>query len=184
MNNKFNIDSLVGLAGIAAGLIGVGYALGTRSKMARISEKLDRSIEELASDIPVDIPQDMVERAVEKSVAFEVKQCVSKGMDAVTSDIKRDIHKQVSDAVEKEYSNIKETVLDELVNEASKIDAKRVRHDIESAAKKIALEKFDDNLDDLLEKFNENLDNTSRIYKSIANTITKPNGQEMVFRLG
>ena len=183
MNNKFNIDGLIGIAGFAAGLIGIGYALGTRSKMAKISEKLDRSIDELASDIPVDIPQDMIERAVEKSVAYEVKQCVSKGMDAVSADIKRDIHKQVKDAVEGEYSNIKETVLDELVNEAAKIDVTRVRRDVEAAAKKMALEKFDANLEDVLEKFNDNLDNTSRIYKSIANTMIKSNDREMVFRL-
>lgn len=183
MNNKFNFDGVVGLVGIVTGLVGIGYALGTHSKMAKISENLDRSIEELASNNPVDIPQDMIERAVERAVAYEVKQTVSKTTDAIALDIKRDIHKQVSDVVEKEYSNIEGTVLDELVEAASKIDVKRVRNDVEKAAKERALEKFDDNLDDILEKFNENLDSTSKIYKSIANTMTKSNDREMVFRL-
>lgn len=182
--NKF--DGIVGLLGITAGLVGVGYALGTHSKMAKISENLDRSIEDLASRTPVDIPNDMIERAVEKAVAYEVKQAVNKTTDHIIVDVKRDIHKQVSDAVESEYSNIKDVVLKELTEEAAKIDVKRVRADVEKAAKEQALEKFDDNLDDILENFNDQLKNTSKIYTSIADTMTKYKSNEggTVLRIG
>lgn len=178
-------DNFVGLLGVTFGLIGIGYAMGTHSKMAKISEKLDRSIEDLASDVPIDIPNDMIERAVEKAVAAEAKQAVSKATDAAIVAVKRDIHKQVTDAVESEYSNIKETVLEELVTEASKIDAKRVRADVERAAKEIALEKFEDNLDDILQKHNDELENVTKIYKAIADTVapTKSNDNEVVLRL-
>lgn len=184
MNNK--IDGIVGLLGIGVGLVGIGYALGTRSKMARISDNLERSIDELAGKTPVDIPNDMIERAVEKNVAYEVKQAVGKATDGIMLEIKRDIHKQVGDAVESEYTNIKETVLEELVNEAAKIDARRVRSDVEKAAKEHALEKFDDNLDDILENFNDQLKSTSKIYTSIADTMTgyKSNNRETVLRIG
>lgn len=186
MNNKFNSDALVGLIGVAAGLIGIGYAMGTHSKMAKISENLDRSIEELASNTPVDIPNDMIERAVEKAVAYEVKQAVAKAKDVVIVDVKRDIHKQVSDAVESEYRDMKDLVLEELTNEAAKIDVKRVRADVERAAKEHALEKFDDNLDDILKGFSEQLNNTSKIYSSIADTMTgyKSANRETVLRIG
>ena len=178
-------DSFVGLLGVTFGLVGIGYALGTHSKMAKISEKLDRSIEDLASDMSIDIPNDMIERAVERAVANEAKQAVGKATDAVIVAVKRDIHKQVTDAVESEYSNIKDTVLEELVTEASKIDAKRVRADVERAAKEIALEKFDDNLDDILQKHNDELANVTKIYKAIADTVapTKANDNEVVLRL-
>ena len=184
MNNKY--DGFVVLLGVAAGLVGVGYAFGTHSKMAQISKNLDRSIEDLASKTPVDIPDNMIERAVEKAVAYEVKQAVSKTTDRIIVDVKHDIHKQVSDAVEEEYSNIKGRVLEELSHEASKIDAKRVRADVERAAKERALEKFDDNLDDILENFNDQLKSTSRIYTSIADTMTgyKSNNRETVLRIG
>ncbi len=183
--NKY--DNLVGVLGIAAGLIGIGFAWGTHTKMAKISEKLDRSIEDLAGEVPVDIPNDMIERAVEKAVAYEVKQAVAKATDVVSLEIKRDIRKQVSDAVESEYNNIKASVLEELVNEAAKIDAKRVRADVEKAAKAHALEKFDDNLDDILGGFNDQLQNTSRIYNSIADTMRNQYGnssKETVLRIG
>lgn len=182
--NKY--DGVVGVVGIAAGLIGIGFAWGTHTKMAKISEKLDRSIEELAGEIPVDIPNDMVERAVEKAVAYEVKQTVAKTTDKILVDVKQDMHKQISDAVESEYSNIKDAVLEELVNAASKIDVKRVRADVEKAAKEMALEKFDDNLDTILKDFNKQLQTTSTIYTSIADTMTgyRPNNRETVLRIG
>lgn len=169
--NKF--DNMVGLFGAAIGLLGIGYAVGTHSKMSKISEKLDISIEDLANKTPVDIPDSMIERATEKAVALEVKNAVSKATDVVLKEVKRDIHKQVSDAVESEYSDIKESVLEEVTNEVAKIDVKRVRADVEKAAKEAVIEKLDDNMDDILENFNDQLKNTSRIYNSIADSMTK-----------
>lgn len=178
-------DNFVGALGLVFGLVGIGYAMGTHSKMAKISEKLERSIDDLAGNTPIDIPSGMIERAVEKAVALEAKQAVSKATDVAIVAVRRDIHKQVTDAVESEYSNIKNTVLDELVAEASKIDAKRVRADVERAAKEIALEKFDDNLDDILQKKNEELENVIKIYKAVANAVapTRSNDNEVVLRL-
>lgn len=191
--NKF--DNVVGVVGAAVGLIGVGYALATHSKMAKISENLDRSIEELASSTPVDIPNDMIERAVEKAVAYEVKQAVSKTTDRVIADVKKDIHKQVSDAVESEYSNIKDTVLEELTAEAAKIDVKRVRADVERAAKEHALNKFDDKLDDIVDDFKEkceeylddckdNLGVINKVYKTFADAMTPNNSKGTVLHIG
>lgn len=177
---------VVGLAGATLGLIGIGYGIGMRSKMAKISDKLDCSIEELASKTPIDIPNDIIERAVERAVALEAKNAVGKATDTAVVAIKRDIHKQISDAVEEEYSNIKETVLEELVTEAAKIDAKRVRADIEKAAKERAMEKFDDNLDAILEKHNSELENVTKIYKAIADVVAPSksnNDNEMVLRI-
>ena len=182
--NKY--DGLVGLFGAAFGLLGLGYAMGTHSKMAKISEKLDKSIDELANNTTVDIPDSMIECAVEKAVAAEVKTAVGKATDAAVLDVKREIRKQVGDAVESEYSNIKDTVLEEITKEAAKIDAKRVRADVEKAAKEHALEKFDDNLDGILENFNDQLKNTSKIYTSIADSMTKCKSTEggTVLRIG
>ena len=183
MNNK--IDGIVGIVGIGLGLVGIGYALGTHSKMAKISDNLERSIDDLASQVPVDIPNDMIERAVDKAVAYEVKQAVCKVTDKVKHDVEYDMHKQVSDAIEQEYSNVKDVVLNELIDEAAKIDAKR--YDVEKAAKEKAIEKFDDNLDEILENFNDQLKNTSKIYTSIAESMTnkyKANDGGTVLRIG
>ena len=171
-------DNMVGMFGVAVGLVGIGYALGMRSKMARISDKLDIAIEDLANKTPVNIPDSMIERAAEKAVAIEVKTAVSKVTDAALKDVKRDIHKQVSDAVESEYSNIKDTVLEEITKEAAKIDVKRVQDDAVKGAKELVFEKIDTKTDDILENFNRQLENTSRIYNSIADSMTKYKSSE------
>ena len=183
-----NKDNFVGMIGMVVGLIGIGYAMGTHSKMAKISEKLDKSIEELADNTTIDIPVEMIERAVEKAVAREAKQAVEKATDTAVSAIKRDIHKQITSTVESEYSDIKETVLEELTEAASKIDVKRVRADVEKAARERAIQKFDDNLDDILEGHKREFENVTRIYRTIADAMApsqnQNNGREMVLRLG
>lgn len=169
----------------AAGLVGVGYGLCAHTKLAMVSNRLDKSIEDLADGTDIDIPEELVNKAVEKAVQAEAKRAVERATNETISAMKKDIHAEVQREVNKEYDSIKDSVLKEITVSASKIDAFKVRRDVEEAAKKAALDKFDDNLDDILEKFNENLDNTSRIYSSIRETLTKGSnsGKEFVVRL-
>ena len=181
--SKFN--SFVSWGVGVAGLIGIGYAIGTHTKMAKISDMLDRSIDDLARSTTVDIPEELVKRGVERAVDMAANRAVERATNEVVREVKIDIRKQVSAAVEQEYSKIKDTVLKEITDSASKIDVARVRTDVESKAERAALEKFDGELDGILKKFNDNLENTSKIYKSIANSISKNNdGKEFVFKVG
>lgn len=181
--NKSNeiINILIGLAG----LVGIGYAIGTHTKLARVSERLDRSIDEIADNMEFDIPEELISKSIDKAVQTEAKRAVEKATNEVISELKRDIRSEVHNEVNKEYDNIKTEVLKEITASASKIDVTRVRRDVEESAKKVALEKFDDNLDDILEKFNDNLTNTSKIYSSIRDAITKDSDsrKEFVVRL-
>lgn len=183
MNNS-TFDMIIGVSLSMVGLVGVGYAIGTKSKMNKICEKLDTSIDNLASDININIPDAMIDKAVKKAIKNKTEEAVDYAVSEVTKDFKNDIHTRVSTAVESEYLNIKDKVLDEITNRVADIDEKRLRNDVYSAAKAKAIEKFDDNLDDILEKFNNDLENVSKIYKSIANTFTKNDGKEMTFRIG
>ena len=181
MNKNDIINVLFGIAG----LVGIGYAIGTHTKMAKISERLDKGIDELANNMEFDIPEELVSKAVDKAVKIEAREAVDKAMNDVVSELKRDIRSDVQKAVDKEYDNIKDSVLKEITVSASKIDVSRVRREVEEAAKKAALDKFDDNLDNILETFNDNLSNTSKIYSSIREAIAKDSnsGKEFVVRL-
>lgn len=181
MNKNDMISILFG----AVGLIGIGYAIGTHSKMARVSDKLNKSIDDIANGTEVDISEEIINRAVDKAVDSEAKRAVEQVTKETIINFKNDIHSQVHSAVVAEYDRIKDSVLSEISAEAAKIDISRVRRDVERMAKEAALKKFDDNLDDILEKFNNNLDNTSRIYSSIREAITKTpdSGKEFVVRL-
>ena len=178
-------NDIINVLFAAAGLLGVGYAICAHTKLAKISDRLDKSIDDLASDTEIDIPEELVNKAVEKAVQDEAARAVKRATDETILALKRDIHSEVQKAVDKEYDTIKDSVLREATASAAKIDAVRVRRDVESAAKKAVLEKFDDNLDDILEKFNENLDNTAKIYSSIRETLTQTSksGKEYVIRV-
>lgn len=168
-----------------AGLIGIGYAISTQSQLVKVSKRLDKSIDEIASDMEIDIPEKMVNEAVKKAVETEARKTVERVADDAARAMRADIRTKVNAAIEAEYESIKENVLKEATTSAAKIDCLRVRRDVEEAAKKEALKKFDDNLDDILEKFNNDLNNTSRIYNSIRETIANTGsiGKEFVVRL-
>lgn len=168
-----------------AGLVGIGYAIGTHTKLAKVSERLDRSINDIADNMEFDIPEELISKAVDEAVNTEARKAVNRATNETISELKRDARSEVQCAIDKEYDNLKDTVLKEITVQASKIDVSRVRRSVEEAAEQAALDKFDDNLDDILEKFNDNLTNTSKIYSSIRDAITKDSDsrKEFVVRL-
>ena len=174
--SKFDYDALIGLAGFAVGMIGIGYAIGSNSKVAKIAEKLDKSVDELASDIPIEIDGAVVNRAIEKAVTREVNRDVRKTMET-------EVHKQVVGFVNAEYSNIKDTVLSEVTDAAAKIDVNRVKADVEKAAKEQALKKFNDNLDDIVGNFKSNLENVTKIYRTFADATTPMRDRETILKI-
>ena len=181
---SYTKDAIVGTLGLVAGILGVGYALGCRSKLAKVSERLDRSINDLANNTEIDIPKDLVDRAVEKAVAAEAKRAVEKATNDALAELKKDIQRKVSVAVDEEYESIKDIVLKKATDEAAKIDSARVRKDIEKAVYNASVDKFNDTLDDALGKFNDNLNNLSKIYSSMAGVATRNPDKELVFKLG
>lgn len=182
MRKNFDIiNVLFGLAGFVA----IGYAVCAHSKLAKVSERLDKGIDEIADNMEFDIPEELINKAVERAVAVEAKKAVERATNETIAAMKKDIHTEVTKEVNRDYNDLKAAVLKEITASAAKIDTARVRRDVEEAAKEAALEKFDDNLDDILEKFNESLDNTSKIYSSIREAITKDSasGRQFVVTL-
>lgn len=166
-----NNTSILNTVIAVAGLVGIGYAIATHNKLAKISERLDRSIDSLADDMEIDISDELINKAVDKAVAAAAKNAVNIATTNAMAEVKRDIHNKVSAAVEREYGSIKDKVLSEATVSASKINVDRVRREVEAAAKKAALDKFDVNLESVLEKFNGDLDNTVKIYSAIKNVM-------------
>ena len=179
---KYNLNLLLGVGGCAIGLIGIGFAAGSRKKLNDVCSKINKSVDEVSNDIKVDISQDIVERAVDKAVVREVEWSVKRAVNDSIRSIKTDIHNQVSSAVNAQYSDIKKAVSDEVALKVSNINMKDLSDAVMAKAEARIIEKFDSNLDDLLAKFNHNLENVSKIYSSMANTMQK-NNKEVTFSL-
>lgn len=180
---RYNTENWGNLIIGAIAVAAVGYGIAMHTKLAKVSERLDKGINDLADNVEIDIPEALVNKAVEKAVTSEAKKAVEKATTDALDELKRDIHSSVSAAVDKEYENIKSTVLKKATDEAAKIDTVRVRRDVEKAAYNVAMEKFNDNLDDILGKFNDNLNNVSKIYSSMATAATKTPDKEFTFKL-
>lgn len=181
---NFDWDLVVGFAGFVVGLVGVGYAAGTRSKMNQVSKKLDASVDDLVHNTKIDIPNELIERSVERSVEMKTRAAIDASVSKAMQKADGIIRSSVSSAIESQYMSLKDRVLGEMTKRVSSINEDRLRDDVYAAAKEKAVEKFDANLDDILEKFNGDLENVGKIYKSIANVMTRSEGKEMTFRIG
>lgn len=177
-NNNNILTTIIGVAG----LVGIGYGAACHSKMVKVSNRLDKSIDGLANDTNIDISEEIINKAVDKAVGVAVKSAVDKATNETIAEIRRDIRREVAAAVDKEYESIRDSVLKEVTVASSKIDVDKVRKDVEAGAEKIALEKFDANLDGITKKFYEKLETTAKVCSMFA---TAPNAnREFVVKLG
>lgn len=180
---KDNLDFLIGFGMLAVGLVGIGYGVGSRKKLNDICNRIDTTIKDISKDVEVTISDKIVEQAVNMAVEKEVKSAVNRATNRIIDDIESDIKKEVKTAVNSSYNNIKESVKDQVQKQVSRIDIDDLKRDVTAKAKEEALEKLQDNLDDILNKFNEELCNVSKIYKSISNAITKENDRSITLNM-
>lgn len=186
MNTSY-FDIAIGVVGFAAGVFGIGYAIGKRKKLDDISEKIDRSVGELSSNIDIDISEDIINRAVTKAIERETSLAASRATSNVVSAIEADISGQVRKAVNDTYQDIKKSVVEETAKKVEKIDISALKKEVVEKAKTAAAEKFDDSLEDVLSEFKDNLGNVAKIYQSIANVFpgtTATNSKGITFSLG
>lgn len=170
---RINTDAVISVVTFAAGLVGIGYAVGTRSKANELCAKLDRSIDELSDDISIEIPDRMIKQSVEKAVRREAESAVRTATEEVVDIAKREIKREVSSAVDLQRNTISEDVTKEIAKKVARIDENQLRKEAVAKAKEQIAEKFDGKLDDILDEFNGNLQSVGKIYKSIANSFTK-----------
>ena len=97
------VDFLIGVGGAIAGLIGVGYAIGSKKKLNDICKKVDKSIDELSRDIDIDISDRIIDEAVNNAVDRETNKQVCKATKRVISDVEDNMRKLVKTAVSDKY---------------------------------------------------------------------------------
>ena len=179
MSKSINVDLLLGAADWIVGLVGIGYAIGTRSKVNKLCDKLDCSIEDLANSTEIHIPEETVNRAVERAVAKKADYAVTRATNEAVAEVENETIKHVKSAVNREYDRLEESVKKEIKNQVGRIDISDLRREV----KEEAAEKLEENMDDILEKFNGDLENVSKIYSSIANAITKNSETGTIVRI-
>ena len=183
---KFDINILVGLGGVAVGLVGIGYAIGSRKKLNDISERLDTKIDEISWNLESDvkIEKSVVEEAIDRAVERRVTREVDREVRRVADNTRRTIDSEVRSSIRAVYPDIRKSVTDKITSEVAKISAKDLENDIREEAKQKVVEKFEGQLDDILEKFNSDLMNVSKIYESIAKKLSGGDSKDLKISLG
>ncbi len=161
--------------GLGFGILGIVFSIWSCYKVKRANDVIDISLEQLSDNIDVDVESLITEKAIERSLDRSVDRKVSEISRSIVRRIEDDIHGQVRGAITTSYTDIKKSVENEVGRQVAKIDIDSLKKDARNDAKKLILEKFEGNLDDILSDFNRNLEQVGKIYGSIANTLNPKN---------
>lgn len=163
-----DLDKL-GLAGI---VIAIGYAGFVHYKMHKINNIIEETIDEVTDTIHVDIAPTIIKEATDRAIDREVNQAIRTVSYEVTQKIRKDMQMEVRLAVSETYSNTRKSVSDEVAKQVSKLDINLLQADVKKKATQLVMDKFQADLDSLLQDFNDNLKNVSKIYESIAESMS------------
>ena len=96
------------------------------------------------------------------------------------------VKSQMKKTVNDTFDELKKSVEEEISKQVAAIDHKELQKDVREAAKQKILDKFDDNLDDILKDFNDNLSKVKKIYTGISDILqhNPDNGKEIRFKVG
>ena len=186
-----NFEAFIGFGTVAAGLVGIGYAIGTNKKMHQLSDKLDTSLSKIAADNEVYISDELIEEyvrtAVKRNVEQQVRSAIATASRSAVGEVKSEMATQIREAVNNEYSNMSNSVKKKLADQVAAIDIYSLKHEIRDTAKKQVIneleeeiskikvaadEKFNEAVEEVVEGVNAKLSNVTKIYEAIAKRAT------------
>lgn len=186
-----NFEAFVGFSILAAGLVGIGYAIGTNKKMHQLSDRLDTSLSKIAADNEVYISDELIDEyvrtAVKRNVEQQVRSAITTASRSAVGEVKSEMAAQIREAVNNEYSNMSNSVKKKLADQVAAIDIYSLKHEIRDVAKKQVLneldeevnkikvaadEKFNEAVEEVVEGVNAKLSNVTKIYEAIAKRAT------------
>lgn len=186
-----NFEAFVGFGALAAGLIGMGYAIGTQRKMNQLSDRLNLSLSTIADQNEVYISDELIEEyvqaAVKNNVEKQVRSAITTASHSAANAVKSEMATQIREAVSHEYADMSKSVKKKLTEQVAAIDIYSLKHEIRDSAKKQVMEeldaevckireaadeKFNDAIEEVVESVNAKLSNVTKIYEAIAKKAT------------
>ena len=186
-----NFEAYIGFGTLVAGLVGIGYAIGTNRKMHQLSNRLDTSLSKIAADNEVYISDEVIDEyvraAVKRNVEQQVRSAIATASRSAVSEVKLEMATRILEAVDNEYSDLSKSVKKKLADQVAAIDIYSLKHEIRDTAKELVFEKLEKEVDKIKdaadEKFNEaveevvagvndKLSSVTKIYEVIAKKAT------------
>ena len=176
-----NISEKLGVVGTAAGVIGIGTSIYAVNKVNTVHEMMAASVDKMANGIDVPVSQSFIDAAIDVAVDREVGRAVKISSREVVSRVREDMQRGVKDSISDSKKSINTAVSVEISRQVGNIDISDLKKQIIEESREKITKKFDGDLDNLLSEFNQNLSNISKIYNSIADSMTK---RETVLKIG
>ena len=177
-------ENLVSFALFILGIVALGYATYTASKMDKLCAKLNTSVDELSETVDISLPDTIVREAVDRAADRAAYKAVQTAIVTAVDQVNRDMQKKVKTAVDNAYADLRGKVEREISDQVGNINIDSIKRDVVRRAGEKAAEKFDSDLEDILEKYNSDLNNVSKIYNSIAKSFSsRDSNKEMTFRI-
>lgn len=175
------IAAAVGIGSVAA--VGAAGYLGR--KLHNLTKKVGKTVDDLAKAEEKDIQDELVELSVRKAAERKVDRYAREAASQALAEVRSEVKNQVKNAVSAAFDDVKTSVEKEISSQVSAIDHHALKKDVTEQAKKMILEKFDGNLDDILKDFSDNLDRVKKIYSSISDTLSeRKDGKEIRLNIG
>lgn len=168
---KLNFTIVDGIC-IGISFVATIVAVASGRKVKRVCENLDRSIEDLCKqDVSVDISKEVVDAAVNELVKREVDKCSNAVRLQVRHEMLADLRDKVSREVNAQYADIKSDVSKEVKDQVGRIDINEIKNRVVVEAKREAADRFQSSLDEISKQYSQNLANMDKIYSAIADRI-------------
>ena len=146
--------SILGLSGIVFGGFCLGYAVKSKRNIEKLTNKIDVCIDDISKNVDVVISEFIIKRAVNDAVDREVSKEIKRSSNKAVQEIESDIQRKVSDAINRSYQDINESIKKEVKEKIDRIDILDTKKEVTEEAKKEAIKKVYDELDEILEKIN------------------------------
>ena len=164
-------ESVVALAVSAIGLV---IACASKEKSETVANALGTTVKELSSkELPVDISERVIEKAIRAKVDGTVSEMVRKAASEAEKEVTADVKDKVTREINARYEDVKSDVARELKAQVGRVDISAVKKQVVEDAKEEAMDKFKDSLDEVLEKFDGQLNNVGAIYSHIAKKMSE-----------
>lgn len=167
-------------------VVSLGYAFIVTQKVDRVAKRLDTTVDDISRNTTIEVPESVVNEAIHVAADRAARLAVREATHDIVEGMKKDIRSEVKESVKESSEDIRTRVSKEINRQVSNIDISELRRQVVNDSKEMAVEKLNGDMDDILKNFNDELLNISKIYNSIAGSIsgTKNHDNGLVFRVG
>lgn len=160
--------------GVLTGFIGtIIYAAVVTHKLSVISNKLDKSVNDLYLDKDIQIPDELIKKSVERAATEEARFHVEREFASACKQVVAQYHDDIQNIVNEEFEAQKDQVALTIKHKIDAIDLSSIRKEVIKGVDAACTEKLRGDLEEISDKYTKQLDAMVDIYTTVADKISR-----------